>query len=373
MRRRGHGEGTIYRRQDGRWTAAITLENHRRKTFYGKTRKEVQDKLNVALHEQKQGTIATGPQQLLKPYLERWLEQVYKPSVKVSSYNQYRSVVRRHLVPGLGHVPLQKLTPEKVQAFYAQKLEEGKSPKLIQLIHAVLRQALENAVKWNLVSRNVAKLVSLPRIERYEAQTLTIEQARHLLEVARGSRLEAMLLVALNTGMRRGELLALRWSDVDFGNKLIFVHRTVNYVGGFKFVETEPKTRSSRRKIAVTSKVLEALKVHREQQSDVRLKAGQNWHENDLVFCNMHGGFLLGNTVLSQFRRLLVEASLPHMRFHDLRHSMATILLESDMHPKKVQERLGHSSIAITMDVYSHVLPSMQQDVAHKLDDMFEE
>ncbi len=232
MARRGHGEGTIYQRKDGRWTAAITLEDHKRKTFYGKTRREVLEKLKIALREQQQGTLATGPQQSLKTYLERWLEQVYKPSVKLGSYRQYRVVVTKHLIPGLGSVSLQKLTPEKIQAFYAQKLDEGKSPKTIQLIHAVLHQALENAVKWNLVPRNVAKLVSLPRIKRYEAQTLTVEQVKRLLEVARGSRIEVMLLVALNTGMRRGELCALRWGDIDFENGLIFVRRTVNYVGG---------------------------------------------------------------------------------------------------------------------------------------------
>jgi integrase len=138
MARRGHGEGSIYRRKDGRWTAAITLENHKRKTFYGETRKEVQDKLNAALHEQKRGMLATGPQQALKAYLENWLEQVYKPSVKLSSYRQYRVVVEKHLIPGLGHIPVQKLTPEKVQAFYAQKLNEGKSPRMVQFIHAVL-------------------------------------------------------------------------------------------------------------------------------------------------------------------------------------------------------------------------------------------
>ena len=162
---------------------------------------------------------------------------------------------------------------------------------MVQFIHAVLHQALENAVRWNLVSRNVAKLVSLPRVERYEAQTLTVEQARQLLEEARGSRIEVMILVALNTGMRRGELSALRWDDIDFENGLIFVRRTVNYVGGYGFVETEPKTKSSRRKIAVSGKLLEALKVHREQQGQMRLRAGEKWHEQGLVFCNRHGSF----------------------------------------------------------------------------------
>jgi integrase len=216
MARRGHGEGSIIRRKDGRYQAAITLENHKRKYFYGKTRKEVQDKLKTALYEQQQGTLATGPQQLLKDYLERWLEQVCKLTMRPNTYRQYYSTVHHHLIPSLGHIRLQKLTTEKVQAFCADMQNEGLSAKTIVNIHSVLSSALENAVNWELVGRNVAKRVMLPGIERYEAQTLTVEQAKKLVEVAQGSRLEALLLVALTTAMRRGELLALRWSDIDF-------------------------------------------------------------------------------------------------------------------------------------------------------------
>jgi integrase-like protein len=160
MGRRGHGEGSIYRRKDGRYAAAITLENRKRKTFYGKTRREVQEKLNAALHEQKRGTLATGPQQLLKTYLENWLEQAYKPTVKLNAYVQYRSVIRHHLVPAFGNIPVQKLTPEKIRAFYRQKIDEGSKPRTVGLIHAALHRALEDAVKQGLVARNVAKLVS---------------------------------------------------------------------------------------------------------------------------------------------------------------------------------------------------------------------
>src|SRR5947209_10599818 len=154
MARRGHGEGSIYQRKDGRWVASITLEHRKRKYFYGDTRREVQEKLKVALHEQQQGTLATGAQQVLKQYLENWLEQVYKPSVKPNSYKEYRYIVYKHLIPALGQVTIQKLTAAKVQAFYSQKLEEGLSPRSVILIHAVLHSALENAVKWGLVPRN---------------------------------------------------------------------------------------------------------------------------------------------------------------------------------------------------------------------------
>jgi integrase len=371
MGRRGQGEGSIYKRKDGRYAAAITLENRKRKTFYGKTRREVQEKLNAALHEREQGTLATGQRQFIKSYLEQWVEQVYKSKVKPMTYQQCLSVIRSHLVPAFGHIPLQKLTPEKVQAVYAQKLKDGLAPRTIMRIHSVLSAALENAVRWNLVPRNIAKLVTLPRAERYEAQTLTVEQARILLETAQGSSMEALLLLAVTAGMRRGELLALRWNDVDFAKKVIYVRRTVGRVAGHGYVETEPKTRSSRRKIVLPNEVFEVLMAHRERQGQMRIKAGVKWQEQGLVFCNRYGEFMVDWWYTSSvFHKLLAKAGLPELRFHDLRHSMATILLAAGVHPKVVQERLGHSTIAMTMDTYSHVLPSMQEDVARKLGEM---
>src|SRR6266702_6012538 len=272
MGRRGHGEGSIARRKDGRYQAAITLENHERKYFYGKSRKEVQDKLNKALYEQKQGTLATGPQQTLKVYLERWVEQVCKLTVKPNTYKGYRSAVYRHLIPSLGHIKLQKLTVEHLQAFFAQKQERLK-PRTLVVIRAALNGALSNAVKWGLVGRNVASLVVLPHVERYEGQILTVDQAHKLLEAARGSRLDVLLLVALTTGMRRGELLSLRWSDVDFERGVLQVRRTLSRVSGMGYVECEPKTKAGRRKIMLTQVVLDALKEHEVRQQQARTKA----------------------------------------------------------------------------------------------------
>jgi len=230
---------------------------------------------------------------------------------------------------------------------------------------------LSDAVKQGLVARNVASLVSPPRFDRYEAQTLTVGQAERLLEVAHGSHLDALLILALTTGMRRGELLALRWDDVDFQQSLVSVHRTMTRVGGYGYVEGEPKTRSSRRRIVLPGVALEALKDHRERQAQVQLKVGETWQDKGLVFCDDSGGFFSPDVVLYRFGKLLSKVGLPHMRFHDLRHSAATILLVAGVHPKVVQERMGHSTIAMTLDVYSHVLPSMQQEAAGKIDDLF--
>lgn len=372
MARRGHSEGSVYKRKDGRWVASITLEQRKRKYFYGDTRREVLEKLKIALHEQQQGTLATGPQQLFRTYIEHWLEEAYKPSVKLLSYQQYRSAVKNHLIPGLGHLPLQKITAAKIQALYAEKRNDGLAPRTITFIHAVLHSALENAVKWGLVSRNVAKLVSLPRAQRYEAKTLTSEQAKKLLETARESHIEALLVMAVTTGMRRGELLALHWGDIDFKKGVIFVQRTVNRITGHGFQETEPKTKSSRRRIVIPEMAVEVLKVHCMHQDEVRIKAGERWWDQGIVFCNRFGGHMNPERMVSMFHKVLEDAGLPNMRFHDLWHSAATILLVAGVHPKLVQERMGHSTIAMTIDIYSHVIPSMQQEVVDKIDNIFE-
>jgi len=370
-KRRGPGEGSIFQRKsDGRWTAILTVAYGKRKYFYGETQKEVQEKLRRAQRELEQGTLVTGPQQTVKQFLEQWVENTYKPTVKLLSYIQARSIIKTHLVPGLGQVLLQKLTPDMLQALYRRTLDEGKKPSTVQIIHKVLRRALEDAVKWGLVARNVAGLVTPPRVERHEVQALTVEQAKKLLACAKGSFLSALFVLALTTGMRRGELLALRWSDVDFEQATVFVHRTVTRAAEYGLVENEPKTKASRRRIMLSAIAVEALKTHREEQGHVKTTAGERWQEKELIFCDTNGNFLGPDKLAGEFTRLLQQAGLPHMRFHDLRHSAATISLVAGVHPKVVQERLGHSTIAMTLDTYSHLLPSMQQDAATKIDDL---
>jgi len=371
MARQRHGDGSVFQPKDGRWVFQVVLENGKKKIYYFKTEKEALAARRKLLYEKEKGTLVTGPQQTLKMYLEKWLEQVCKVTMKPTTYEQYRSTVRHHLIPALGHIKLQKLTTERVQEFCAQKQNEGYKPKTTVLIHSVLSSALENAVKWELVGRNVAKRVTLPRIGRYEARTLTVEQATELLEVARGSRVEAALLVALTTGMRRGELLALRWGDIDFEKGLLHVRRSVNFVSGLGYKEGEPKTRASRRDIMLPDVTVEALKVHRALQERARIKMGKKWREQGIVFCNIYGGFFNPSRVTALFQGLLKKAGLPYMRFHDLRHSAATILRASGVDLKTIQELLGHSTIATTADIYSSVLPSERREAANKMDGFF--
>lgn len=215
MARRGHGEGSIYLRSDGRWAASISVEDGKRKTFYGKTRKEVQEQLKAALYDQQKGTLVTGPQQKVGQFLTHWLEDVHKQSIRSRTYERYEEIVRLHLVPGIGHHQLQKLSPQHLQSFYTKKLEEGLSTTTVISFHNVLHKALETAVRWNLLPRNICDLVSPPRRKRFEIQPLGIEQVQQLLAAARGHRLEALFILALASGLRRGELIGLKWQAKD--------------------------------------------------------------------------------------------------------------------------------------------------------------
>nr|HET6903255.1 site-specific integrase [Ktedonobacteraceae bacterium] len=372
MAKRGNGAGSIYRRKsDGKWVGSITLEDGKRKVFYGKTQKEVQDKVNEALYEQQRGTLASGPNVTVQEYLESWLEDTHKPTVRLSTYLNYRKLLKNYLVPGLGKIKLQKLTPQQVQAFYSKKINEGLSPKTVTNVHGVLHKALDNAVKWNMLSRNVCDAVTPPRVPRKELNYLTKEQAHTLLKEVKAHKLEALLTLAITTGMRRGELLALRWQDIDFENGSIQVKRAVSYMKEYGYVESEPKTARSRREIMLPAFVVDILVQHREHQKEQRRTIGVDWLDKNLVFTNATGDFYSPSTMLKVFKRFLISIGLPHMRFHDVRHSAATILLTMKVHPKVVQEILGHSQITTTMDIYSHAMPSLQGDATQQWESEF--
>jgi integrase len=372
MTRRKQGEGTVFRRKDGRYVAQIRLENGKKKQRYCKTEKEANVALRNMLHEKEQGTLPIGPNQTLKVYLQEWVEQAYKLSaIRTGTYYMYSSIIRKHIVPMLGYIQLQKLTPQQIQTFYAKKLDEGLSAKTVSQFHTVLHNALSQAVKWNLVARNVCDFVTSPSLKRHEMKPLTPEQAQRLLEVARGHRLEALLTLAVTTGMRRGELLALHWDDIDLNEGSVYVRRTISRIGKFGLVESEPKTQRSKRKIALPSFVVAMLQQHRHHQLVMREKAGDAWQERDIVFCNRHGGYIEPANLFTDFKRLLEQASLPNIRFHDLRHSAASFLAKLNVHPKIVQEILGHSTISMTLDIYSHMFPSTHREAMGKLNDLF--
>lgn len=221
------------------------------------------------------------------------------------------------------------------------------------------------------VSRNVCDFVDPPRIVSREATPLTLEQAQALLKSVREHRLETLLTMAVVTGMRRGELLALRWSNIDLSRKTLLVLHTVDYIPKYGYVETEPKTMAGKRLVSLPSFLIDMLKQHRVRQLEQQLKQGEVWEGRDLVFPDLRGEYFNPNYLLRVFKRVLAEAGIPHMHFHDLRHSAATILLSMGVNVKVIQELLGHSDIDITLGLYSHLLPSMQQEVVDRWEDVF--
>jgi integrase len=329
--------------------------------------------LQDAQFQQRQGTLATGPQQTVKQFLEYWLEDVEKPTVRLGTYLNNHTLVHKHLIPGLGHHKLQKLTTQHVQSFYAKKLKDGTSASHIRQMQGVFHKALTHAKRLKLVGSNVAEDVQLPKYEEYEAPVLTPEQAQLLLTCARSRNLEVLLALAVATGMRRGEILALRWADLDLVKGTLSVSRTLSYYAKHGFVEGKPKTKSSLRTILLPPFLLDLLKAHNIQEAERRLKVGDAWVDRDLVFSNAVGDFIFPLTLLNWFYRLLEGAGLPRMRFHDLRHSAATILISQGVPANTVQELLGHSDVAITLGIYGSVVPSMRKDAADKMDSLFGE
>lgn len=374
MGKRANGEGAITRYKDGRWCGRYTVhtaDGPKRKAVYGKTKAEVRAKLTKALAERDSGLVFEAENPVVKSYLERWLEDSVKDSVKQSTYESYEYMVRRHLVPAFGSKRLRNLSPAQVQNLYRQKLDSGLSRRTVQLIHTTLHKALKQAMKWGLVPRNVAEAVDAPRPQKKEIHPLAPEQVKRFLEAAQGDRLEALYGLAVTSGLREGELLGLRWQDVDLERRAVRVRQQLTRTKtGLSF--TTPKNGKGRN-VAIMDLTVAALKAHRKRQADERSKMGDLWQDTHLVFTSITGTPLdVGNLTNRSFRPLLERASLPRIRFHDLRHTFATLFLSNGTHPKIVQEMLGHTNISMTMDTYSHVLPNMQGEAVDKVEtDLF--
>jgi integrase len=357
-----NGEGGIRKRKDGRYEARLTLSDGKRMSICGSTREEVATSLATAISDRNKGLpVAIDGKQTVRQYLEGWLAAI-KGNVRPKTFTGYEIYVRLHTVPTLGKTRIAKLTPQQLQALYSKKLEEGLSPTTVFHIHATIHRALQQAVRWGVIARNVAGLVDPPRRTRQEMKTYSSEQARILLDAAVGERLEALYILAITTGMRQGELLGLRWKDVDLDEQVLRVRATMQRTKeGLTFCE--PKTAGSRRQIALTSQAITALRRHRANQAEERLRMGPSWEDKDLVFCTANGRPIEATNLLRRsFKPLLKKAGLPNLRFHDLRHTAATICLKKKVPAKVVSEMLGHSRIAITLDTYSHVLPDMQRE-----------
>ncbi len=371
--RRGNAEGSIYQRKDGRWAASVDLGyvggRRRRKAFYGATRREVAEKLTVALRARQQGLPILSERQTTGAFLESWLRDTAAQKVRPKSLMRYEGIVRLYLLPALGHIPLAKLSPSHVQKMMNDALAAGASPQSACHHRAVLRAALNVALRWGIVSRNAAALAEPPRVPEREVRALSVTDARALLAAVEGDRLEALFTVALGVGLRQGEALGLRWSDVDLEAGTLAVQRALQRVGS-QWLFLEPKTARSRRTVTLPRPVVASLREHRGRQLQERLRAGAAWEGDKwggLVFCDEIGEPLSGFHVSRRFRSLLALAGLLSMRYHELRHGAASLMAAQGVPARVAMEVLGHAQISTTLNIYTHVAPELQRDAAERM------
>lgn len=372
MGRRTRGEGSVYMRKDGRAAASAIYEG-KRVTKYGRTKTEAKQKLDACLADLRAGRMVIGPKQTVAEYLIYWLENEHRLQIGMVTLQNYRSILRAHLIPAFGHLQLDQLTREHVQAFCVKKLDDGLAPGTIRYVYGVLSGALASAVRNGILARNVCKNVVLPRITKIKHNVLSKEQAVLLVNAARGRRLWFLVLMAITTGMRIGELLALHWEDIDVVNRRVYVHRTVSHITGKGQVERpRPKSASSVRKLVLVQAVIDGVEEHKKYIASLRAVSKERWKDLDLVFPNKDGGYMRAERVRAELRMILMVVGLEPRKFHKLRHSAATILFAAGVNPKVVQEMLGHSNISITLGLYGDVLPDMQQEVADIMSEIFE-
>jgi len=358
-KRRGHHEGSIRERADGTWEARISLPGGKRRSFYGKTRKEAQDALRAALRDVDAGVDLGTGRQTVAQYLAKWLEASVRPSVRVRTAEGYESIVRVRVVPRLGRIQLTRLTPLDLQGLYAALEAGGLSRRSVQHTHRCLHRAFDQAVRWGMLNRNPCDGTTPPQAARTEMRVLSQDQVDILIDSTRDHPAHALYVLAVTTGMRAGELMGLKWGDVDLAGSALFVRRALQRqnAGGLVFVE--PKTGRSRRRIVLSRVAIAALRLHRKAQLERRLFHGEDWQDLDLVFCGADGRPADPSWQRQVFYTVMKTAGLPAMRFHDLRHTAATLLLSKGVHPKVVSEMLGHATITLTLDTYSHLLPAM--------------
>jgi integrase len=373
---RANGDGDVFPRKNkaGKITsyrgAYVGLDGKRRYVS-GKTKEEARRNLRRARGNAERGLVFDADNLQVGEYLDRWLSDSVRDTVKATTFERYEQIARLHLKPSLGRVKLKGLTPAHVRGLYREKLEAGSSARTVRYIHTTLHKALKQAVMDGLIPRNATEAVTPPQSSREEMCPLTPEQAKLLLQVAHetGDRLTALYVLAIHTGLRQGELLGLKWDDVDLEDGSLQVRRTLAITKNGP-VLTSPKTTGSRRSVKLTSKAIEALKRHLERQLGEIDRIGSLWSENGLIFASEKGEPInRHNLTRRSFKPLLKRAGLPQIRFHDLRHTCATLLLTRNVNVKIVSEMLGHSTIAITLDTYSHVLPNMRDQAAAAMEE----
>ena len=360
-KKRANGEGSITRRESGSWRAQIVI-NNKRLTFGAKTREECKVWLSKMQEQVGQGLTYEVSRQTIREFIQIWFESA-QTTIRQKTAQQYALMIKSRIIPGLGDVRLVELRLDQVDRFYAGLIAKGVGPQMVCYVHRVLHRALQKAVKLGYLSRNPAHGATLPRIHRPEMSVFEESQVSQFLVAVHGTRNEALYQLAIATGMRQGELLGLKWSDIDWKRGLIYVRRQVYRVTGKGFVFEEPKTNSGRRIIFIGQSVLQSLSEHYQRQ-ELEKVYYKDWQDNGLVFPSTAGTPMDQRNLLRDYAAALKLAGLEKIRFHDLRHTAASLMISHDIPINVVSRMLGHSRPSVTLDIYAHVYAGKQEEAA---------
>lgn len=358
-----YGEGSVWQRADGSWRGQVSVGTgkfRKRRYYQGDSKQSIIDQIARGRTQQIDGTLPEQSSMTVEQYLTHWLETIRAGTVAGSTADSYGRNIRIHLLPVIGGLKLQKLAAAHIEA--ALNKIAGRALRRYVLI--ILSRALKSAVKKSLIVVNPCGTIDRPRPEKFDIHPLDREQASEFLAAIAGHHRENLFVLALGTGARQGELCALQWKDYDRDRKTLSIRHTLSTVGG-KIIVKAPKTKSGARSIVLDDRSIAALE--RQRKENMRIgAAGEPW-----IFCQADGALIDRHALNRMLHRILKKAGLPIIRFHDLRHTHATMLFLAGVNPKVVQERLGHATIAITLDIYGHVLPSMQADAVDRFNKLF--
>jgi len=370
--RRANGEGSIIELKNGTYRADITLPNGKRKSYYGKSRKIVFDKIQEALAQAQKGQFVDTNKLTVGEWVTHWLKEYSAKKTKQSTWESYDYKTNKHIIPDLGDIKLQKLQTSTVQKFYNSKIDAGLSTSHVRHMHVILKQALDQAVRENLIIKNVVNDTEPPTVKnKRETIFFTEDQLETLITAARSHRLAAAFILDISTGLRRGELLGLCWDAVDLNRGTITIKRQLLGLKDGPVLDEDVKTSKSKRTIPIPANIIKELKAHKTRQKREKLLYGPDYQDNKLLFCQPDGAMIEPKNFTRWFQTILRQVGLPKARLHDIRHSHASLLLKRGINPKVIQERLGHSTIGITLDLYSHLTPGMQEEASNMINDLF--
>jgi integrase len=333
-------------------------------------KREAQTKLAELLHQLNSG-LYVDPKGTLGEFMERWLVEYAQPNLSPRTTEGYQSIYRAHIAPTIGKSPLKYLKPEHIQKYYAEMLAHGLSTTTVRHHAMLLHRVLEHALKWQLLARNPADAVTPPRTQHSEMHTLDESQVSAVLKQAEATSYYVIFYLAIYTGMRQSELLGLRWQDIDLIMAEISVRRSMHRLLTHEVIFRGTKTAKSSRSVAISPSTCLVLRKHLEKEMALCNRLGIQFKNDRLIFCTPDGSPLISGTVRQSWRRLTRRLGLQNIRFHDLRHTHASLMLKQGVHPKIVQERLGHATISTTLDLYSHVTPGLQHKAAEAFDEIF--